>query len=58
MLQFATTSNQDAEHHAVDVEEFHKLGAWLASAYTDIWQHFQVERVSEPADQMRWAKLW
>uniref|UniRef100_A0A383VVP7 Uncharacterized protein n=1 Tax=Tetradesmus obliquus TaxID=3088 RepID=A0A383VVP7_TETOB len=45
MLQFATTSNPDAEHHAVDVEEFHKLGAWLASAYTDIWQHFQVEQL-------------
>ncbi|KAF6262167.1 hypothetical protein COO60DRAFT_676903 [Scenedesmus sp. NREL 46B-D3] len=45
IVQFATVSNAAAEHHAVNSEEFRKLGAWLASTYADVWQHFQVEQV-------------
>jgi hypothetical protein len=45
IIQFATVSDAEAEHHAVNIEEFHKLGAWLASTYADVWQHFQVEQV-------------
>jgi hypothetical protein len=45
IIQFATVSDAEAEHHAVNIGEFYKLGAWLASTYADVWQHLQVEQV-------------
>jgi hypothetical protein len=46
IIQFRTVSDAGAEHHVVDVQEFHKLGAWLASTYAEVWQHFTVEKVT------------
>jgi hypothetical protein len=46
IIQFRTVSDAEAEHHVVDVHEFHNLGAWLADTYADVWEHFTVEQVN------------
>jgi hypothetical protein len=58
IIQFETVSDAAAEHHVVDVQEFHNLGAWLAATYADVWQHFEVEQVNGGCFNLVQLLLW